>query len=106
MQTKLQKVEESQVKKEISEFRPGDTVAVHLSIHEGKRRRTQVFEGLVLRRRGGGMRETFTVRKVSFGIGVERTFPLHLPLIKKIKVTKRGEERRANLFYRRGRIKR
>ncbi|MFQ6067256.1 MAG: 50S ribosomal protein L19, partial [bacterium] len=87
MQTKLQRVEENQVKKEISDFRSGDTVAIHLSIQEGKRERTQVFEGMVLRRRGGGMRETFTVRKVSFGIGVERTFPLHLPLIKKIEVT-------------------
>lgn len=106
MQTKLQKIEEKRVKKEISEFRPGDTVAVYLSIHEGKRERTQIFEGIVLKRRGGGMRETFTVRKVSFGIGIERTFPLHLPLIKKIEVTKQGKERRANLSYRRGRIKR
>jgi len=105
MQTKLQIVEEKQIKKEISEFRPGDTVAVHLSIHEGKRERTQIFEGIVLKRRGGGMRETFTVRKVSFGIGIERTFPLHLPLIKKIEVTKQGKERRANLSYRRGGIK-
>jgi large subunit ribosomal protein L19 len=106
MQTKLQKVEEKGVKKEISEFRSGDTVAVHLSIHEGKRERTQVFEGIVLKRRGGGMRETFTVRKVSFGIGIERTFPLHLPLIKKIEITKQGKERRANISYRKGRIKR
>ena len=106
MQTKLQIVEEKRVKKEISEFRPGDTVTVHLSIHEGKRERTQIFEGIVLKRRGGGIRETFTVRKVSFGIGIERTFPLHLPLIKKIEVTKQGKERRANLSYRRGRIKR
>jgi large subunit ribosomal protein L19 len=106
MQTKLRKVEEKGVKKEISEFRSGDTVAVHLSIHEGKRERTQVFEGIVLKRRGGGMRETFTVRKVSFGIGIERTFPLHLPLIKKIEITKQGKERRANISYRKRRIKR
>jgi len=99
MQTKIEKIEEKYIKKEIPDFRPGDTVAVHLSIHEGGRKRIQVFEGVVLRRRGGGTRETFTVRKLSFGIGVERTFPLHSPLIEKIEVIKRGKARRANLSY-------
>jgi len=99
MQTKIEKIEGKYIKKEIPDFRPGDTVAVHLNIHEGGRERIQVFEGMVLRRRRGGTRETFTVRKLSFGIGVERTFPLHSPLIKKIEVIKKGKARRANLSY-------
>jgi len=99
MQAKIEGIEKESIKKGISEFRPGDTIAVYLDIHEGKRKRTQIFEGVVLRRRGGGMRETFTVRKVSFGIGVERVFPLNSPSIKRIKVIKKGRVRRANLSY-------
>lgn len=106
MQTKIKMVEDTLVRKEIPDFRPGDRVSVHLSVSEGKRERTQAFEGLVIRRRGGGMRETFTVRKTSFGIGVERIFPLHSPRIKKIEILKRGRERRANLAYRRTQRKR
>lgn len=104
MQAKVEKIEEEAMKKDITRFSPGDTVAVHLNIHEGKRKRTQIFEGVVLRRRGGGTRETFTVRKVSFGIGVERIFPLHSPLIKKIEVVKQGKARRANLSYLRNKV--
>jgi len=99
MQAKIEGIEKELIKKGISEFRPGDTITVYLDIHEGKRKRTQIFEGVVLRRRGGGMRETFTVRKVSFGIGVERVFPLNSPSIKRIKVIKKGRARRANLSY-------
>lgn len=98
MQVKIKKVEEK-YKREVPDFRPGDTVAVHLNIREGGRERTQVFEGVVLRRRGGEVRESFTVRKISFGIGVERIFPLHSPLIKKIEIIKQGKARRANLSY-------
>ncbi|RLE08724.1 50S ribosomal protein L19 [Candidatus Aerophobetes bacterium] len=98
MQAKIRKIEEK-YKREVLDFRPGDTIAVHLSVHEGGRERTQVFKGVVLRRKGGGIRESFTVRKVSFGIGVERTFPLHSPLIKKMEMIKRGRARRANLSY-------
>jgi len=99
MRDEIKKVEEKFVRKDIPDFSPGDTVAVHLIIREGERERIQVFEGVVIRRRGGGTRETFTVRKVSFGIGVERTFPLHSPLIKTIKVLKKGKARRAYLSY-------
>lgn len=106
MQAKIKKIEAEAMKKDIAEFRVGDTVAVHLSIHEEKRKRAQIFEGVVLRRRGGKTRETFTVRKTSFGIGVERVFPLHSPLIEKIEVIKRGRVRRANLSYLRGKAKR
>ncbi|TET27527.1 50S ribosomal protein L19 [Candidatus Aerophobetes bacterium] len=101
MQTKIKTVENALIKKDIPDFRPGDRVCVHLSVREGKRERTQLFEGLVIRRRGGGMRETFTVRKISFGIGVEKILPLHSPVIKKIEILRRGRERRANLSYRR-----
>jgi len=99
MRGEIKKVEEKFLKKDIPEFSPGDTVAVHFIIREGERERVQVFQGVVIRRKGGGVRETFTVRKVSFGIGVERTFPLHSPLIKKIEVVKKGKARRANLSY-------
>ena len=84
---------------DIPEFRPGDTVKVHVRVIEGNRSRIQVFQGVVIRRQGGGVRETFTVRKVSFGVGVERTFPVHTPVVEKIEVLTRGDVRRAKLYY-------
>lgn len=92
-------IEEEQMKKDIPSFRPGDTVKVHLKVVEGGRERIQLFEGVVIKRRGGGMRETFTVRRISYGVGVERTLPLHSPRIDKIEVVRRGKVRRARLFY-------
>lgn len=86
------------------DFAPGDTVKVHVRIREGGRERIQVFQGVVISRRGGGLRESFTVRKVSFGVGVERTFPLHAPIISEIEVVTRGDVRRAKLYYLRDRI--
>lgn len=83
-------------------FRPGDTVKVHVKVVEGTRSRIQVFQGAVIRRSGGGVRETFTVRKISFGVGVERTFPVHSPNIDKIELVTRGDVRRAKLYYLRG----
>ena len=85
-------------------FSPGDRVKVHFQVIEGTRRRTQVFEGVVIKRQGHGARETFTVRKQSFGVGVERTFPLHSPKIERIEIAARGDVRRAKLYYLRGRI--
>lgn len=96
-------IEEEQIKKDIPSFRPGDTVKVHVKIVEGSRERIQVFEGLVIKRKGDGLRETFTVRRVSNGVGVERTFPLHSPRIDKIEVARRGIVRRAKLYYLRDR---
>src|SRR3954467_4556113 len=84
---------------DIPAFRPGDTVKVHVRVIEGNRSRIQVFQGVILRRQGGGIRETFTVRKVSFGVGVERTFPVHTPVVEKIEVLTRGDVRRAKLYY-------
>jgi large subunit ribosomal protein L19 len=81
------------------DFRPGDTLKVHVKVVEGTRSRIQVFQGVVIRRQGGGVRETFTVRKVSFGVGVERTFPVHTPVIDKIEIVTRGDVRRAKLYY-------
>lgn len=95
----IRALEESQYKDAIPEFRPGDTVKVHVKVVEGTRERIQVFEGVVIRRRGGGLSETFTVRRVSYGVGVERTFLLHTPRIDKIEVVKRGRVRRARLYY-------
>lgn len=89
--------------KEVPEFGPGDTVKVHVRVVEGNKERVQVFEGAVTRRQGGGIRETFTVRKVSYSVGVERTFPLHSPIIAKIEVAQRGDVRRAKLYYLRDR---
>ena len=83
----------------IPEFRPGHTLKVHVKVVEGTRSRIQVFQGVVIRRQGAGVRETFTVRKVSFGVGVERTFPVHTPVIDKIEVVTRGDVRRAKLYY-------
>ena len=90
---------QEQLKKEVPNFGPGDTVRVHVKIVEGKRERIQVFEGVVLKRQGGGIQETFTVRKISFNVGVERTFPVHSPKIEKIEVTRKGKVRRAKINY-------
>jgi large subunit ribosomal protein L19 len=92
-------VERAQLRDDLPDFRPGDTVKVHVRVVEGSRERIQVFQGFVLRRQGGGLRETFTVRKVSFGVGVERTFPVHSPSISKIELVSRGDVRRAKLYY-------
>ena len=92
-------IEREQLKAEIPEFKPGDTVRVHVKVIEGEKERIQVFEGVVLRRSGGANRETFTVRKTSYGVGVERTFPVHSPRIDKIDVVTRGQVRRAKLYY-------
>ncbi|WP_420619676.1 50S ribosomal protein L19 [Candidatus Poriferisocius sp.] len=89
---------------DIPEFSSGDTVKVHVRVVEGNRERVQIFEGVVIRRQGSGIRETFTVRKVSFGVGVERTFPVHSPIIAKIEIGTRGDVRRAKLYYLRDRI--
>ncbi|MBE3586500.1 50S ribosomal protein L19 [Desulfofundulus thermocisternus] len=95
----IQSLEQEQMKTDIPDFRPGDTVKVHVKVVEGNRERVQVFEGVVIRRRGGGLSETFTVRRVSYGVGVERTFPLHSPRIERIEVVRRGHVRRARLYY-------
>ena len=92
-------VEKPRLRDDLPDFRPGDTVKVHVRVVEAGRERIQVFQGVVIRRRGGGLRETFTVRKVSFGVGVERTFPLHSPTIAKIDIANRGDVRRAKLYY-------
>jgi large subunit ribosomal protein L19 len=97
-------VDRASLRTDIPDFAPGDTLKVHVRVVEGSRERVQVFEGFVLRRQGGGVRETFTVRKLSFGVGVERTFPLHSPIIAKIEVVSRGDVRRAKLYYMRDRI--
>lgn len=100
----IKKIEDEQLKTEIQEFNVGDTVKVHAKIKEGNRERVQVFEGTVLKRQGGSSRETFTVRKTSNGIGVEKTWPLHSPTIAKIEVVRKGKVRRAKLFYLRDRV--
>ncbi|KYO66791.1 50S ribosomal protein L19 [Thermovenabulum gondwanense] len=92
-------IEQEQMKTDIPEFRPGDTVKVYTKVIEGNRERIQVFEGVVIARKGGGLRETFTVRKISYGVGVERVFPLHSPRIEKIEVVRKGKVRRAKLYY-------
>ena len=104
MSSVIDSIERDQLKKGLPSFSPGDRVRVHFQVIEGSRKRTQVFEGVVLRRQGSGVRETFTVRKQSFGVGVERTFPLHSPKIEKLEVAARGDVRRAKLYYLRGRI--
>ncbi|MEW6276758.1 MAG: 50S ribosomal protein L19 [Bacillota bacterium] len=95
----VQSLEQEQIKTDLPDFRPGDTVRVHFKVIEGGRERIQVFEGTVIRRRGGGLGETFTVRRVSYGVGVERTFPLHSPKIERIEVVRKGRVRRARLYY-------
>jgi large subunit ribosomal protein L19 len=92
-------IDRDSLRDDIPEFRPGDTVKVHVRVVEGTRERVQIFQGAVMRRQGGGVQETFTVRKVSFGVGVERTFPVHSPTIAKIEVTTLGDVRRAKLYY-------
>jgi large subunit ribosomal protein L19 len=95
----LDALDADSLRDDIPGFRPGDTVKVHVRVVEGNRSRIQVFQGVVIRRQGGGARETFTVRKVSFGVGVERTFPVHTPVVEKIEVVTRGDVRRAKLYY-------
>ena len=103
MSTIIQDLERRQLR-EVPRFKAGDTVRVHFKVIEGNRQRIQVYEGIVIKRQGAGVRETFTVRKNSFGVGVERTFPLHSPKIDKIDVTAIGDVNRAKLYYLRGRI--
>ena len=104
MNEKIRKIESEQIRKDLPAFQPGDTVKVHYRVIEGNRERIQVFQGTVLRIKGEGSRKTFTVRKISFGVGVERVFPLHSPKIAKIEVIRRGEVRRARLYYLRERV--
>lgn len=96
---KLDALDQASLRDDVPAFRAGDTLKVHVKVIEGTRSRVQVFQGVVIRRHGGGIGETFTVRKVSFGVGVERTFPLHTPVIDKIEVVTRGDVRRAKLYY-------
>jgi large subunit ribosomal protein L19 len=95
----IQEITKEQLRTDLPDFRPGDTVRVHVKVVEGNRERIQVFEGVVIKRRGAGISETFTVRKVSYGVGVERTFPVHTPKIAKLEVVRRGKVRRAKLYY-------
>ena len=99
MSNVLNELDNASKRDDVPAFRPGDTVKVHVKVVEGNRSRVQVFQGVVIRRSGGGLQETFTVRKVSFGVGVERTFPLHTPIVEKIEVVTRGDVRRAKLYY-------
>ncbi|MSW96349.1 MAG: 50S ribosomal protein L19 [Actinobacteria bacterium] len=103
MSTVIENLERAQLRR-VPDFQPGDRVKVHFQVVEGTRRRTQIFEGVVIKRQGHGARETFTVRKQSFGVGVERTFPVHSPKIERIEVAARGEVRRAKLYYLRDRV--
>jgi large subunit ribosomal protein L19 len=96
---KIDLVEKPRLRDDLPDFRPGDSLRVHVRVAEAGRERIQIFQGVVIRRQGGGLRETFTVRKVSFGVGVERTFPVHSPTVSKIDVVTRGRVRRAKLYY-------
>ena len=100
----LDAVDAASLRSDIPDFRPGDTLKVHVKVIEGTRSRIQVFQGVAIRRQGDGVRETFTVRKVSFGVGVERTFPVHSPIVAKIERVTRGDVRRAKLYYLRDRV--
>lgn len=100
----IRAIEKEQLKSDVVDFNTGDTVKVHVRIKEGNRERIQVFEGIVIKKQGGGIGETFTVRRISYGVGVERTFPVHSPKLEKIEVMKHGKVRRAKLFYLRDRI--
>jgi large subunit ribosomal protein L19 len=104
MSTIIESLEQRQLRTDIPQFKAGDTVRVHFKVIEGNRQRVQVFEGIVIKKQGAGARETFTVRKQSFGVGVERTFPLHSPKIDKIEVAAIGDVNRAKLYYLRGRV--
>jgi large subunit ribosomal protein L19 len=95
----LDAIDAASLRTDIPDFRPGDNVKVHVRVIEGNKSRIQVFQGVVIRRQGGGLRETYTVRKVSSGVGVERTFPLHTPTVEKIELVTRGDVRRAKLYY-------
>lgn len=95
----ITEITKDQLRSDLPTFRPGDTVKVHVKVVEGTRERIQLFEGVVIKRRGGGISETFTVRKISYGVGVERTFPVHTPKIANLEVTRRGKVRRAKLYY-------
>ena len=97
-------VDRASLRDDIPEFAPGDTVKVHVKVVEGNKQRVQIFQGVVIRRQGAGLRESFTVRKVSYGVGVERTFPVHTPTVEKIEVVTRGDVRRAKLYYLRDRV--
>ena len=97
-------IDQQSLRSDVPDFAPGDNLKVHVRVVEGTRERLQVFQGVVIRRQGSGIRETFTVRKVSFGVGVERTFPVHTPIIAKIEVVTRGDVRRAKLYYLRDRV--
>ena len=99
MHTAIAELEQAQLRADVPAFRPGDTLKVHVKVTEGNRSRVQVFQGVVIRRQGGGVRETFTVRKISYGVGVERTFPVHSPSIERIETVTRGKVRRAKLYY-------
>ena len=99
MHTAIAELEQAQLRDDVPVFRPGDPLRVHVRVKEGNRSRIQVFQGVVIRRQGGGVRETFTVRKISYGVGVERTFPVHSPSIDKIETVTRGKVRRAKLYY-------
>ena len=100
----IKAIEQEQLKSDLPKFSAGDTVKVHIRVKEGKRERIQIFEGVVLKRQNGGVRETFTVRKISFGVGVEKIFPVHSPSIEKIEVTRKGKVRKAKLNYLRDRV--
>jgi large subunit ribosomal protein L19 len=100
----IDQIESAYLRDDIPDFAPGDTVRVHVRVIEGGKERIQVYEGVVIGRSGGGNRETFTVRKISFGVGVERIFPVHAPIIQRIEVTRRGDVRRAKLYYLRDRV--
>src|ERR1700734_2341111 len=102
MHTAIAELEQAQLRDDVPDFRPGDTLCVHVKVTEGNRSRVQVFQGIVIRRQGSSARETFTVRKISYGVGVERTFPVHSPSIDKIEMVTHGRVRRAKLYYLRG----
>src|ERR1700741_4284918 len=99
MHTAIAELEQAQIRDDVPDFRPGDTLKVHVRVVEGNRSRIQIFQGVVIARRGSGLRETFTIRKVSFGVGVERTYPINSPLLDRIEVVTRGAVRRAKLYY-------
>ena len=100
----LRAIEAEQIRTDLPNFHVGDTVKVYVKVKEGNRERTQMFEGTVIKRQNGGLRETFTVRRVAYGVGVERTFPVNAPIIEKMEITRRGKVRRAKLFYLRDRV--